>query len=380
MPPLTRRWRAIRPASAALLLVALAVPPIVTEATPAAASPQDDLAAKQAEAARLESQISANGERISILDEQFNQAQLAIDQADQGIKDTQARLDAATQRADHLHGLLASRAAALYVGAANGTPTGALDANDVGELASRSKYGSAAAKEDGALIDDLVVAKEQIQNAQAEFQHQKASAEAHKVDLDSTRAQLNAAQAKQESLLASAKGQIQTLVNQIEAQRRAAEEAKARADAQRRARGAAKQPAKSAGGSRRSGAPANVTAAPAPNPNAQVAVNTAMAQIGKPYVYAAAGPDSFDCSGLTMFAWAAAGVQLPHSAAAQYAALPHVSQDQLAPGDLVFYGSPIHHVGMYIGNGQYVHAPQTGDVVKVASAFRGDYVGGARPG
>ena len=105
-----------------------------------------------------------------------------------------------------------------------------------------------------------------------------------------------------------------------------------------------------------------------------------MAQIGKPYRYAAVGPGSFDCSGLTMFAWAAAGVRLPHSSAAQYAGLPHVSQDQLAPGDLVFYGHPIHHVGIYIGNGQYVHAPQTGDVVKVASAFRSDWAGAARPG
>ncbi len=57
-----------------------------------------------------------------------------------------------------------------------------------------------------------------------------------------------------------------------------------------------------------------------------------------------------------------------------------MSQDQLAPGDLVFYGHPIHHVGMYIGNGQYVHAPQTGDVVKVASIFRSDWAGAARPG
>ncbi len=105
-----------------------------------------------------------------------------------------------------------------------------------------------------------------------------------------------------------------------------------------------------------------------------------MAQLGKPYEYAAVGPNSFDCSGLTMYAWAAAGVRLPHSSAAQYASLPHVSQDQLAPGDLVFYGNPIHHVGMFIGNGQYVHAPQTGDVVKVASIFRRDWAGAARPG
>ena len=76
----------------------------------------------------------------------------------------------------------------------------------------------------------------------------------------------------------------------------------------------------------------------------------------------------------------AAGVSLPHSSQAQYASLPHVSQDQLAPGDLVFYGSPIHHVGMYLGGGMYIHAPQTGDVVKISPYMRGDYAGAARPG
>jgi cell wall-associated NlpC family hydrolase len=81
-----------------------------------------------------------------------------------------------------------------------------------------------------------------------------------------------------------------------------------------------------------------------------------------------------------MYAWRAAGVSLPHSSAAQYASLPHVSQSQVAPGDLVFFGSPIHHVGIYIGGGQMVSAPHTGTVVKVQSAFRSDYVGAARPG
>jgi cell wall-associated NlpC family hydrolase len=81
-----------------------------------------------------------------------------------------------------------------------------------------------------------------------------------------------------------------------------------------------------------------------------------------------------------MYSWAAAGVSLPHSSRAQYAVLPHVPMDALAPGDLVFYGSPIHHVGIYIGGGQYINAPQTGDVVKVASIYRSDYAGAGRPG
>ena len=131
-------------------------------ATPAAASPQDQLSQKQAQAAQLQAQIDANGNRISILDEQFNQTQLAIDEANQGIADTQSRLDAAAKRADALKGELASRAAALYVGAANGVPADLVGASDVSELSSRTKYGSAAADEDHGLIDDVTVAKEQL--------------------------------------------------------------------------------------------------------------------------------------------------------------------------------------------------------------------------
>jgi cell wall-associated NlpC family hydrolase len=98
---------------------------------------------------------------------------------------------------------------------------------------------------------------------------------------------------------------------------------------------------------------------------AQVAVNKAMAQRGDPYVYGAAGPDAFDCSGLTKYAYAAAGKQLPHSSRAQAGVGRAVSRAHLRPGDLVFFYNPIGHVGMYIGNGQMVHAPKPGSVVKV---------------
>jgi peptidoglycan DL-endopeptidase CwlO len=376
MPSLKRSARATGAGMVALALAVLAVPTIAGSA-PAAASPQDDLAAKQAEAAQLATDIAANGERISILDEQFNQTQLEIDQARQGIQETQVRLDAAEQRTQELRDRLAGRAAALYIGAANGTPADALDANDVSELSSRSKYGSAAADEDNSLIDELAAAKKELERTRTEFEKAKAKAEEQAAGLEQTRTELLAAQDRQQQLLVSAQGEIQTLVNQIELQRRAAEEARARAAALERAQQAARSASNGSAGSRGTG---SVIALPAPNGRGQVAVNTAMAQLGKPYRYAAAGPSSFDCSGLTMFAWAAAGVRLPHSSAAQYASLPHVPQDQLVPGDLVFYGRPIHHVGIYIGGGQYVHAPHTGDVVKVASAFRGDYVGAARPG
>ncbi len=102
--------------------------------------------------------------------------------------------------------------------------------------------------------------------------------------------------------------------------------------------------------------------------------------MGKPYQWAAAGPDSYDCSGLTLWAWAHAGVSLPHNSGMQYEATPRVAQNDWQPGDLLFFGTPIHHVAMYIGNGQMVQAPYTGSQVQVVSAYRSDYVGAGRPG
>jgi peptidoglycan DL-endopeptidase CwlO len=102
---------------------------------------------------------------------------------------------------------------------------------------------------------------------------------------------------------------------------------------------------------------------------AEVAVQTALAQVGDPYVYGAAGPDAFDCSGLTMYSWHAAGVSLSHSSSVQAGQGVAVSISDLMPGDLIFYYSPISHVAMYIGHGMIVHAPHPGENVQVVSMY-----------
>jgi cell wall-associated NlpC family hydrolase len=113
---------------------------------------------------------------------------------------------------------------------------------------------------------------------------------------------------------------------------------------------------------------------------AQKAVQTALAQIGDPYVWAAAGPDAFDCSGLTSYAWAAAGVSIPHSSAQQYGYGTHVSRSEVRAGDLVFFYSPISHVGIAINNTQMVHASTFGVPVKIADIDSSPYVGATRLG
>ncbi|MGY4771867.1 NlpC/P60 family protein [Kribbella sp. CWNU-51] len=113
---------------------------------------------------------------------------------------------------------------------------------------------------------------------------------------------------------------------------------------------------------------------------AGTAVSAALSQLGDPYVWGADGPSSYDCSGLMMYAWAKAGVSLSHSSKAQAGEGRRVSKDQLMPGDLIFYYSPISHVAMYIGNGRIVHAPRPGKSVETAPMDEMPYNTAVRPG
>ena len=119
----------------------------------------------------------------------------------------------------------------------------------------------------------------------------------------------------------------------------------------------------------------------APPPTHSDVVGVALSQLGTPYVWGGAAPGGFDCSGLVMWAYAQVGVSLPHSSYAQYSYGVPVSRDQLQPGDIVFFDG-LGHVGIYIGGDQFVHAPHTGDVVKISSLdeawYASTYVGARR--
>lgn len=197
--------------------------------------------------------------------------------------------------------------------------------------------------------------------------------------------------AEAQSISVELAGNRQKALEQI-AQQRAAAAAKAREEAEaaelrRKAREAAKKardaemdhedaadassfgPASSSGGGYT--VPVDNTP-PAVGTGVQRALAYAKAQVGKPYLWAAAGPGSFDCSGLTMMAWRAGGKPLPHWSVAQFAQSTRISAGQLRPGDLVFWGSSpgsIHHVAMYIGAGQIIHAPRTGQPVQINSMY-----------
>ena len=174
-------------------------------------------------------------------------------------------------------------------------------------------------------------------------------------------------------MLAGLNKDIKTLL----AKQHAAEEAAARA----RLRALmARQAAAARAAGRRSWAAWTSGGNPPSSGKGAQAVWWAERAIGSPYVWGAAGPGTFDCSGLVMWAYSHVGVSLPHHAASQIGLGAPVSIANLEPGDLIFFGSPIHHVGMYVGNGDFIEAPYSGSSVHISSlSGRGGFAGACRP-
>jgi cell wall-associated NlpC family hydrolase len=316
----------------------------------------DTISDKQAEATRIQAEITANGRRADALSEQINGAQYRLDQAQAQISAAEARIQAAEAETNRLEGLLAKRAVQIYKGSGSSTPLDAVDVNDISELSARRKYASAASNKDNSLVSELTRAREELATQKAQQETIKQQAQAERDSLASAKQEIDAANAKQQQLLGSVKGEIANLVAQKQAQESAA--AAARAASAPRSRVTSTDTGVS---------PGNF---PAPTGAAGAAVAAAISKLGSPYVYAAAGPDTFDCSGLVMWAYGQAGVGLPHYSGAQYGSTVHISRDALQPGDLIFWGpGGSDHVGIYVGGGTMVHSPHTGDVVKYSPIY-----------
>jgi cell wall-associated NlpC family hydrolase len=205
----------------------------------------------------------------------------------------------------------------------------------------------------------------EVGEAAAAAQRAQAEADAAEAEAEATLEELSAQEAQLEDDIADYRAQFDALT---EAQRQAALAAQEAGEAAEAAAAAVGGSAPAAGPAP---APQAAAAAAAPAPAgggsgaAQAAVQTALAQVGDPYVWGAGGPNAFDCSGLTQYAYAAAGISLPHSSRMQSQLGSAVSRSQLQPGDLIFYYSPVSHVSMYIGDGRMVHASTSGSPVKV---------------
>lgn len=342
-------------------------------AHPAAAQQLD---VKKAQAAELESKIAAQGDRLSIADEQYNQAQLAAQRVAADASTAQSLAHAAEIRYGILRDRLGTRARLLYMNPS--APISAfLGARSLAEMERARVLGASVLTADTELVMKTQKARQEVLARAKQLENLQADAASKADQLNGRRATVGQELTAQKSLLSNVKGDIATILAQQEREQLA--QAKRALQTQTGGDSGSSGSTPSVGGHKT--AEGDVAAPPPPvSGGAGKALSVAAAQIGKPYQWAAAGPDSFDCSGLTMYAWGAAGVSMVHSAAAQYDEFPHVSRSELRAGDLVFFGSPIHHVGIYEGGGVMIDAPQTGEFVRRDSIARADYVGASRPG
>ncbi|MFM7617480.1 MAG: C40 family peptidase [Actinomycetes bacterium] len=401
----TTAQRTIQRLATVTIAATTALSGLAAAAAPAGAiSP---IAQKQAQAAAIRAQIDAESMHVAQLAEQYNGARVAVQEAQAQVAAAEAGVAAAKARRDELKSVLARRAASLYRGAGDQSPFSSVDAGNMVRTARIAQYGDVAAKKDRTLLAE-------VRAAQARLTAERAAAESARTAASEQAAAANAAYtaaaAADRALrnqLARIDAETQRLIAQQRAEAARAEAARL-AELQRIAaqqRAAAARPGSPApttttrprttgtvGTSGTPGSPVTTSTTvspaltgspfgppPAVSPEAADVVAFARAQLGKPYVFATSGPNTYDCSGLTKAAWGSVGVRMAHYSGSQAVAFPKVAYQDLQPGDLVFFYSDLHHVGIYIGGGMMIHAPQTGDVVKISSAWRSNFMWGTRP-
>ena len=348
---------------------------------------------KQAQAQAILAEVQRLDEEVGAAAERWNGATLELDSLTTELNETREDLERARRLYRVSQARVAQRLRALYV---SGDPDSTLDvilgARSLDEVITGLEGTQRIAAQDAQITREAVALRARVTKREEELSEAKAD---QTVIVDGLAAEKRAIEGKlreRQSLLASVKDEI-ALIEAAERRRQVElrQQAELELERQRRAAEAQAQTSEAAeqtsvptqaspgdgDGDGVSGlAPATPEYIPPPadaSKGAQV-VAIAMQYLGVPYVWAAADPSvGFDCSGLTTYVFAKIGVSLPHYAAAQYQMGVPVSKDQLQSGDLVFFRG-LGHMGMYIGGGNFIHAPRTGDVVKISSLSESYYV------
>ena len=366
---------------------------------------------------QIAGQLDDLDNRIGQLDEDYGAAQDRKAVLDQDIADSQARIAQQQARLGELAGTLGDIAVDKFVtGSALELSPLFSNAAAYSDAEQKNSFSRLALDTGSGSTDEMLALSEDLAKEQASLDRKQAQVADLVTTLNSKLSEAQALQTEYQQKLSSAQADLGVAIQQ-ELDRRAEAAAAAEIAKQQQAAAAASAAAaantkKSAvaaaprgggtngGGSSSGGAapaappsggdtgggtapadPGGGSSAPPVSSTAGIAVNAAMSQLGVPYVFAAESPGvAFDCSGLTKYAWGQAGVYLPHQSGAQYGSIPHVTQSEIQPGDLIFYKSPIGHVAMYIGGGSLIHAPRSGDVVQVAAVNWAKVVGIGRPG
>jgi cell wall-associated NlpC family hydrolase len=304
---------------------------------------------------------------FEVLAEQYNDAKYRLALIQRKLAEAREQRDVAEREAQTAEGRLAKRAVQAYVGTGSQVD-GLLGAESIAEFSDRLEFMGAVAEGDAELARTASNARQEADWAADRFADTLSERKRQVATIENQLDRLDSMIEEQASLYEQLNQDRQDYLAVVAAQRAALEQAREEAQ---------DAPPAGSGGSGGYVPPVNATAA-------QIAVDAARSVIGTQYVWGSADPNvGFDCSGLTSWAWAQAGVYIPHSSASQYSSLPHVPLGSVQPGDLIFYYSPISHVALYIGGGQIVHATHPGadGAVHIDSMYGYDPpVGASRPG
>ena len=371
-PQFVLAFRIASPRRAALLAGLTAT--MALTLLPAAAAQADQ--ATTVDTAAGQAQVQALADKAEIVVEKYDASQEALAAANIQLSADRAAITAAQRTVDSTQGLVDAIARDAYETGALGGAASVLLSQDPQAAMRGAEYLQRLAQNRDRQLAQATSARNALVQAQAASNQELASIQALQASLQSEQQTINALIGKQQAVLATtqtqAAAQVAATTQVSRGQARIALPKAAPALA-------AKAVAAPKAAPRQVTAP--IAAVPAVTSSKAAAVlRYAYAQLGKPYRYGASGARSFDCSGLTMRAWAAAGVSIGHNAAAQYASTRHVARSALQPGDLVYFGHPIHHVGIYIGGGKFIEAPYTGADLRISNlSNRHDYAGASRP-
>ena len=350
---------------APLAVVALAVTGLgLTGGSAATAAPTKTIAQVEAEIASLEND-AANAAEL------WNEARQR--QSDIALKVAQikVKIAAAEKQYGRVVGAVDAMARSAYATGGIDPSLQALLADDPQQFLEQTAALDQVARSQGTSLRKTAAARLVLAQLKVQLDQQQTAAKAAAQDAAQQKAAVDDKIAAAQSLLSSLKADERARLNKLRADQQAASERAARRAAQQAAKASSSNNNNGGGnGGDNGGTPPVAGGGGSPSQRARIAVAYALSKVGHRYVAGAAGPGTFDCSGLTMAAYRAAGVSLPHYSRSQYGSTRHISRSELRPGDLLFYfGGGAHHVSMYIGGGMMVSASNPRDGVEVIAAF-----------